>query len=117
MGVSERPIAHLIALRARWRACRCGACTLCGPRCTRKQGGNFHAKAKIELSGAGYAEASYFGQVCSTGLTKEGTECIMGEPQVGSTFILNLPVHSQPRVNAEGYGLGLRRRRCRPICA
>ena len=27
--------------------------------------------------------ASYFGQVCSTGLSAEGTECIMGEPQVG----------------------------------
>jgi hypothetical protein len=66
---------------------------------------------------AWYAEASYFGQVCSTGLTKEGTECIMGEPQVRSTFILNLSLHSQPRVSAEGYGLGFTRRRSRAICA
>jgi hypothetical protein len=53
---------------------------------------NFDATANIELSGVGYAEASYFGQVCSTGLTKEGTECIMGEPQVGSMSILNFPL-------------------------
>jgi hypothetical protein len=29
-------------------------------------------------------EASYFGQICSTGLSHEGTECIMGEPQGGA---------------------------------
>jgi len=38
----------------------------------------------------GGAEASYFGQVCSTGLSKDGTECIMGEPQVGETLSLVL---------------------------
>jgi len=29
-----------------------------------------------------WAAASYFGQVCSVGLSDAGTECIMGEPQV-----------------------------------
>ena len=28
--------------------------------------------------------ASYFGQVCSVGLSEDGTECIMGEPQGGA---------------------------------
>lgn len=76
----------VVRLACRGPGAPCVVLGCCCARVTRKGVGQRDLTVHLSLPNAPRfcPAASYFGQVCSTGLSEEGTECIMGEPQGGA---------------------------------